>query len=48
MRRVLVPILLALLLASCTLDEVARSSYSSGKTACRLNPNYCTVHQDAQ
>ncbi len=48
MRVMLVPILLCLLLAACTTDEVAHSAYAGAKTACRLNPAQCTINPDAQ
>jgi hypothetical protein len=39
---------LALSLAACTAEQVAQSAFNGGKSACRLNPNQCTVHLDDQ
>jgi len=48
MRAALVPILLSLLLGSCTTEEVERSAYAVAKGACLGNPQQCTVFPDAQ
>jgi hypothetical protein len=48
MRAVLVPVLLALLVAACTTDELARSAYNGAKDTCRLHPGWCSVNPEAR
>jgi hypothetical protein len=46
MRAAFLCFLLGLLLAACTAEQVARSSYAGARNACLDNPHQCTVHPD--